>query len=402
MKRSYLLVLLVIVISATMLIGCEELDRTTGGEQTPKATEETSARPEYVNGLYRGSYGDEVVIRFSLKDDIITDIRYQTLTHRGTNYRELQEGHPLYPVLQQQNQILEYLKQKPISAIDDLYNPGNFVDDIDGFSGATIRGSKVISAMRDALNRGVYTPDDVNDVAVNDTEYENGSYRGYFEGQVTIWFDLVDNTFSNFRYRVLSHAGNDYLKMQEGDPLYPVVLQHDQLIAHLEGKLVSAINDLYTPANFVDDMDSFSGATIRSSKIISAINDALNRGPYKPGEGFSKKIAKYEDGRYRGFYEDQVMIQFNLENGNITKPNYRLLSHAGNDYLKMEEGTPLYSIYLQHVQILNYLEGKPLSAIFDLYTPGDFITDVDTFSGATIRGGKVFSAFRDALNRGIY
>ncbi len=37
------------------------------------------------------------------------------------------------------------------------YQPENVVDDIDGYSGATLRGAKVLSAIRDGLNRGVYS-----------------------------------------------------------------------------------------------------------------------------------------------------------------------------------------------------------------------------------------------------
>ncbi len=114
----------------------------------------------------------------------------------------------------------------------------------------------------------------------------------------------------------------------------------------------------------------------------------------------------YDDGRYRGIYEDrgvqQVSIQFHLEDNVLKDLSYRHLYHGGNDYLQIEEGHELYPVVMQHQQILDYLEGKPLEAIFDLYTPGAFIEDVDTFTGATIRANKVLSAIRDGLNRGIY
>ncbi|MCG5517296.1 MULTISPECIES: FMN-binding protein [Ectothiorhodospira] len=44
--------------------------------------------------------------------------------------------------------------------IPELYSPGEVVTEnaeVDGFTSATIRSSKVISAIRDALNRGVYS-----------------------------------------------------------------------------------------------------------------------------------------------------------------------------------------------------------------------------------------------------
>ncbi|HHY26463.1 MAG TPA: FMN-binding protein [Desulfitobacterium dehalogenans] len=413
MKKLLLSILSVVLVSALTLAGCGKVDQTTTGvgqqqgQATPVSPEKDTNEakdvgPKYVNGLYRGSYSDEVVVRFKLADNNITEISFQTLKHGGTNYRELKEGDEKYPILVQNNQALEYLTGKPISAISDLYTPGNFIDDIDAYTGATVRTSKIHSAIKDALNRGVYTPDNVADVSVNNKEYTSGSYRGYFEGQVTIWFDLENNIFKNVKYRALQHGGTNYLELKEGDPKYPVVEQQNQLIAHLEGKPLSTLNDLYTPGNFVKDIDTYSGSTIRASKLISAINDGLNRGAYKPVEGFVGTIGEYEDGRYRGIYEDQILIQLNLENNVMKDINFRLLSHNGNNYLKMKEGDPLYPVYQQNLQALEYLEGKPLSAVYDLYKPGDFVKDIDTHSGATIRGSKILSAIKDALNRGIY
>lgn len=411
-KRVLLTALSVVLVGTLTLTGCSNQVDQEGtnnpGQQgqatavTPDANGGKDEGSKYVDGLYRGSYGDEVVVRFKLADDKISEIGFQTLKHGGTNYLELKEGDEKYPVLAQHNQLIEYLTGKPISAMSDLYSPGDFIDDVDGFTGATVRTSKVQSAMKDALNRGVYTPDNVADISANNKDYADGSYRGYFEGQVTIWFDLENNTFKNLRYRALQHGGTNYLELKEDDPKYAIVKQQNQLIAHLEGKPVSTIKDLYKPGDFVEDIDTFSGSTIRASKVVSAVNDALNRGPYKPAEGFVGTIGEYEDGRYRGFYEDQVLIQFNLENNVMSKINFRLLAHNGNNYLKMQEGDPLYPVYQQNLQALEYLDGKPLSAIFDLYSPGEFVEDIDTYSGATIRGSKILYAIIDALNRGIY
>lgn len=59
-------------------------------------------------------------------------------------------------MLVQYRQISERLEGELLSRIFALYDPESLVDDVDGFTGATLRGSKVISAIRDALNRGVY------------------------------------------------------------------------------------------------------------------------------------------------------------------------------------------------------------------------------------------------------
>ena len=59
-----------------------------------------------------------------------------------------------------------------------------------------------------------------------------------------------------------------------------VTEQYNDLAAYLVGKDVSALQDLYFPANITKDADTFTAATLRSSKLISAINDGLNRGLY--------------------------------------------------------------------------------------------------------------------------
>lgn len=113
-----------------------------------------------------------------------------------------------------------------------------------------------------------------------------------------------------------------------------------------------------------------------------------------------------ENGRYRGLYEDggeqQVSIQFSLSNGNFTNISFRHLQYSDTPFRNLPEDHRFYPVFAQHLQIGEYLEGKPLAAVFDLHSPGDFIDDIDGFSGATIRGNKVFSAIRDGLNRGIY
>jgi len=57
--------------------------------------------------------------------------------------------------------------------------------------------------------------------------------------------------------------------------------QFEQLLQYLQGREVSAVNDLYQPGEMVDDVDAATGATIRAPKVISAIWDALNRHAYR-------------------------------------------------------------------------------------------------------------------------
>ncbi len=108
-----------------------------------------------------GIFGDrgvhQVAIQFHLEDNVIYDVSYRHLEHGGIDYRDIDEDHGMYGVLEQHEQIIEYLEGEDIrTVLADLFNPGDFVEDVDGFSGATVRANKVYSAMRDALNRGLY------------------------------------------------------------------------------------------------------------------------------------------------------------------------------------------------------------------------------------------------------
>ncbi len=126
----------------------------------------------------------------------------------------------------------------------------------------------------------------------------------------------------------------------------------------------------------------------------------------------------YPDGRYRGSFFDsgdyEVALQFHIEDNTLYNLSYRHLYWRGDDYLNPEcEDNELFPpsdlevLAEQHKELLEYLEGKDVSAIGDLFTPeiaaedkdGEF---VDTWSAATIRSAKVISAMRDALNRGVY
>lgn len=369
------------------------------------------AQRAYDNGTYRGTFQDggvqQVSIQFNLEDGLFKNLSFRHLYYKDVDYRKIDENHPQYPVVQQHNQILEYLEGKPVSAMFDLHSLEGLVDDVDTYTAATIRGSKVISAIQDGLNRGVYVPAGEYNKELG--QFEDGRYRGLFsdggDQQVSIQFHLENNILKDLSFRHLYYKGIDYRTIDENHEYWPVKLQHDQILAHLDGKPIQAIFDLHD-TSFIDDVDGFTGASIRGNKVLSAIVDGLNRGTYTPAGEPDRSIGQYEDGRYRGIFGDrgamQVSIQFSLENNVIKDLSFRHLFHGGNDYRKMAEGDLLWPVVVQHQQILDYLEGKTLDTIFDLHTPGEFIDDIDTFTGATIRANKVLSAMRDGLNRGVY
>lgn len=117
------------------------------------------------------------------------------------------------------------------------------------------------------------------------TDYENGTYRGsYIDGdvnQISIEFVLKDQKFESIKYRALSYKGENYLDEAATGVIKAVRDQYQQAADALIGKSVSDINILYKPADVVKDVDTVTGATLRTGKLISALWDGLNRHPYK-------------------------------------------------------------------------------------------------------------------------
>lgn len=115
--------------------------------------------------------------------------------------------------------------------------------------------------------------------------YEDGTYRGIFadggEFQVGVQFKLNNNIVESVSFRQLAYKGVDFLESE--DPLYiGWAEQYTAAFEHLIGKDIRvSLEDLYNPKDLeIEDVDSFTGATIRANKILSAIRDALNRGVY--------------------------------------------------------------------------------------------------------------------------
>lgn len=111
----------------------------------------------------------------------------------------------------------------------------------------------------------------------------------------------------------------------------------------------------------------------------------------------------HPDGTYRGGYIDpaQVEVQFKLEAGKFTEVRFRALGYRGDDYLKTED-PKLLEIAKQYQDLADYLVGKEVSALQDLYHPAEITKDADTFTAATLRSSKLISLINDGLNRGLY
>ena len=366
---------------------------------------------EYPNGIYRGTYEDsgiqQVGIEFKLTDGIISNINFRHLAYKDVNYLELEEGDVFFPIKSQHDELLMYLENKPLETIYDLYNTQGKATDYDGFTSATLRGSKLISAIQDGLNRGAYRLDGTYEFAT--ITYPDGVYRGTFNdsgvNQISVEFTVVNNTFSDLKYRHLYTPGTDYLELSEDDFFYPVYLQKMDILNYLDGKPLNALYDLYKPQYITTDMDSFTAATLRSNKVLSAIQDGLNRGVYRKTTDIKLLSKPYKDGKYRGVYIDggvqQVSIEFTLKDNKFQTLEYRHLFYKDIDYKEIDSSHEYYPVYLQNLELLEYLKDKPIDSIYDLYDTA-FIEDIDGFTGATLRASKIISAIQDGLNRGLY
>lgn len=242
-------------------------------------------------------------------------------------------------------------------------------------------------------------------------QHPDGIYRGfYYDGgieQIAIQFELRDGVFDSIVYRGVKYKDGDYMIEDASDAQKATLRQYQQLADYLIGKGVEAIEDLYSPYDIVDDVDAVTTATMQSSKLISALWDGLNRRPYKLVDTTKLPTAEpYADGTYRGSYmEDggeQVALEFTIEDNCFTAISYRTLQYRGEDYLAQDASEPIRQVAGQFQALIDYLVGKPVSAVNDLYRPGEIVPDADVFTGATLRAPKVISAVWDALGRHAY
>ena len=356
------------------------------------------------DGIYRGSFTDpkQVEVEFEIKDNTFVQFKFRSLTFKEMNYLKNDDA-KIQAVGQQYVDLGNYLVGKDFSALKDLYTPGNIASDVDGFTAATVRSSKVISAINDAVARKPYKLTDTTSFTLD--TYQDGTYRGAYldSTQIQVEFVLKDNVFESVKLRTLGFKGSDYLKSEDA-AMQGIAKQYTECTDYLVGKDVSAIMDLYAPENVASDVDGFTAATMRSSKLISSIFDALNRGVYKLADSTEINYDRaYEDGTYRGAYlnPSEVEIEFVLKDNVIESIRFRALAHKGINYLKSENELE-NKLANQYQAVIDYLVGKPLSAIKDTYTPGDFVEDIDGFTGATVRSSKIISAINDALTRGAY
>ena len=114
----------------------------------------------------------------------------------------------------------------------------------------------------------------------------------------------------------------------------------------------------------------------------------------------------YPDGIYRGFYYDggieQIAIQFEIRGGVFDSVVYRGVKYKDGDYMIEDASDAQKATLRQYRQLADYLVGKGVEAIDDLYTPYKIVDDVDAVTTATMQSSKLISALWDGLNRRPY
>lgn len=176
MKLLLYLSVIVLVFSALVIGGCEPENNE---EAAPANNDELNTSEAinaeelegYVDARYRGIYDDQgenqVTIQFYLEDDYFEDVSFRQLKYDGIDYEEPEdipedyvfEEEAITGMAEQYEAAIDYLEGEHISILADLHEPGDLElepAEVDGMTAATIRGSKIISAVRDALNRGEY------------------------------------------------------------------------------------------------------------------------------------------------------------------------------------------------------------------------------------------------------
>ncbi len=116
----------------------------------------------YEDGSYRGIFADggsiQVNVEFTLSGGVVTEASFRHL-RRDDDYFLGTVEEPYRSVIGQYLELADYLVGKSLrDRLADLYHPENIITaEVDGYTTATVRSAKVISAVRDGLNRGVYS-----------------------------------------------------------------------------------------------------------------------------------------------------------------------------------------------------------------------------------------------------
>ena len=109
-------------------------------------------------------------------------------------------------------------------------------------------------------------------------QYPDGMYRGVYvsgqETQVEVQYELKNDVITSIKYRTLFYKGHDWLKEDE------YVAKNGGYLKLLERITNKKIQDVL-PTMYNSEEIEAGGATVRESKVRSALQYGLNVGPLK-------------------------------------------------------------------------------------------------------------------------
>ncbi|HWP51517.1 MAG TPA: hypothetical protein VN626_07450 [Clostridia bacterium] len=202
------------------------------------------------------------------------------------------------------------------------------------------------------------------------TYYPDGVYRGtyydYSTEQLAVEFEMKNQQFESIRLIGMRYRDGDYLKSGATQAQQAIVSQYQTAASYLLQKGVGSLTDLYKKSSIIPDVDAVTGATLKTSVLVSAIYDGLSRMPYSWGEDkdvlFKTPVC---DGSYRGFFYEngieRIAISFDLKDGVFNLLKIRSLKDEQG-----EDSEETGSIYQTVNHCLAYLENKPLAALAEL------------------------------------
>lgn len=104
------------------------------------------------DGVYRGAYifPNEVTVQFTINKNVISNLEYLKL---GLEDKDYLNGETFKEIKAKYDAVLQYLEGKDIrTSLGDLYLSDKLPETVDD----SVEVGKIISAIHDAFNRGVY------------------------------------------------------------------------------------------------------------------------------------------------------------------------------------------------------------------------------------------------------
>ena len=134
--------------------------------------------------------------------------------------------------------------------------------------------------MKDNLKNGMDNMENMNPMK---RKAEDGTYRGAFVNptEMDVTFVIKDNKFQKIDFNTAYYANGAAME------------NYREIADYLIGKDIDDIKSVYEPWNIIKDMDK---NKIEGGKLVSALNDGINRGVLIPfGAEENKNISQIPD-----------------------------------------------------------------------------------------------------------